>query len=102
DFIDALVGDATEIEQEEYQITVRDENTWLVDGQYSAIEFIKYFDIELQEDFQIKFTTVAGLLIHINNTLPNLGDKFEIGNYELEVIDKDGQRIDTILVPKKQ
>jgi putative hemolysin len=102
DFIDALVGDATEIEQEEYQITVRDENTWLVDGQYSAIEFIKYFDIELQEDFQIKFTTVAGLLIHINNTLPNLGDKFEIGNYELEVIDKDGQRIDKILVTKKQ
>lgn len=102
DLMDALVGDATEIEQEEYQISVRDENSWFVDGQYSVIEFIKYFDIEIDDDHQTKFTTVAGLLIHINNTLPSLGDKFEIGNYELEVIDKDGQRIDKILVTKKQ
>lgn len=102
DLMDALVGDATEIEQEEYQISIRDENSWFVDGQYSVIEFIKYFDIELEDDYQTKFTTVAGLLIHINNTLPSLGDKFEIGNYELEVVDKDGQRIDKILVTKKQ
>lgn len=101
DLMDALVGDATESEQEEYQITIRDDKSWLIDGQYSIIEFIKYFDIELEGDYQTKFTTVAGLLIDKNNILPNLGDKFEIGNYELEVIDKDGQRIDKILVSKK-
>lgn len=101
DVVDALVGDATENDQDEYQIIQRDENSWLVDGQYSIIEFIKYFDIELKENFQSKFTTVAGLIIYSNNTLPEIGKKLTIDNYELEVIDKDGQRIDKILVTKK-
>jgi putative hemolysin len=101
DVVDALVGDVTEYEQEEYQITQRDEKSWFVDGQYSIIEFIKYFDIELQENYQTKYTTVAGLIIYHSNKLPEIGEKFNIGNYELEIIDKDGQRIDKILVTKK-
>lgn len=101
DVVDALVGDATEIDQEEYQITQRDENSWLVDGQYAIIDFVKYFDIELKEDYQSKYTTVAGLIIYNYNTLPQIGQKVTIDNYELEVIDKDGQRIDKIMITKK-
>jgi putative hemolysin len=101
DVVDALVGDATENDQEEYQLTQRDENTWLVDGQYSIIDFIKYFDLELKENYQSKYTTVAGLIIYNNSTLPEIGQKVRIDNYELEVIDKDGQRIDKIMVTKK-
>jgi putative hemolysin len=100
DVVDALVGDVTENDQDEYQITQRDENSWLVDGQYAIIDFVKYFDLNLNEDFDTKFTTVAGLLIHINHTLPNIGEKFRFNEYELEVIDKDGQRIDKIMVTK--
>ncbi len=101
DVVDALVGDATENDQEEYQLTQRDENTWLVDGQYSIIDFIKYFDIELKENYQSKYTTVAGLIIYCSNTLPEIGQKIRIDNYELEVIDKDGQRIDKIMITQK-
>lgn len=101
DVVDALVGDATEVDQEEYQIIPRDQNTWFVDGQYSIIEFVKYFDLQLAEDYTNKFTTVAGLIIHVNNSLPNIGERFTFGNYELEIIDKDRQRIDKILVTKK-
>jgi putative hemolysin len=101
DVVDALVGDVTENDQDEYQLTQRDENTWLVDGQYSLIDFIKYFDIELRENYQSKYTTVAGLLIYNNSTLPEIGQKLVIDNYELEIIDKDGQRIDKILVTKR-
>lgn len=101
DVVDALVGDATEIDQDEYQLTQRDENTWLVDGQYSIIEFIKYFDIELEENYQSKYTTVAGLIIYSKSILPEVGQKLVIGDFELEIIDKDGQRIDKILVTKK-
>jgi len=101
DVLDALVGDVTEYDQEEYQIIQRDENSWLVDGQYSIIDFIKYFDIEFKENYQSKYTTVAGLIIYNNNTLPEIGHKISIGNYELEVIDKDGQRIDKIMITKK-
>ncbi len=102
DVVDALVGDVTEHDQDEYQITQRDENSWLVDGQYSIIEFTKYFDLNLDDDYKGMFTTVAGLIIHTNNTLPEVGEKFQFDDYELEVVDKDGQRIDKILVTKKR
>jgi putative hemolysin len=99
DVVDALIGDVTEMDQNEYTITVRDENSWLVDGQYSAIDFAKYFDLYLDE--RDEYTTVAGLIIYISDDLPEVGDEVAIGEYTLEVIDKDGQRIDKILVTKK-
>jgi putative hemolysin len=102
DVVDALVGDMTENDQYEFQITQRDENSWLVDGQYSFIEFLKHFDLNIEVSKQYKFTTIAGLLIHTNNALPDVGDKFQFENYEIEIVDKDGQRIDKIMVTKKE
>ena len=100
DVLDALIGDVTESNQDEYQIIQRDENSWLVDGQYSIIEFVKFFDIDLEEDYQDDFVTVAGLFIHQFSTLPDIGDKLSISDLVLEIIDKDGQRIDKILVER--
>lgn len=101
DVVDALVGDVTEMDQEEYEIVQRDDNSWLVDGQYSIIEFMKYFEMELEDDMMDQFTTVAGYIIHLSGTLPKVGDRFTIDPYEMEVMDKDGQRVDKILVTKK-
>lgn len=100
DVVDALVGDATEHDQNEYKIVQREENSWLVDGQYSAIEFIKFFNIVLDHNQLEKYTTVAGLLIYNASQLPAVGYRILIDNYELEVIDKDGQRIDKIMVTR--
>jgi putative hemolysin len=102
DVVDALVGDVSETDQDEYQITQRNENSWLVDGQYSIIEFVRYFDLNIEEEYNGKFTTVAGLIIYTQNKLPNVGEKFIFDNYELEIVDKDGQRIDKIMVTKIQ
>lgn len=99
DVVDALVGDASEHNQEEYEITQRDENSWLVDGQYSIVEFTKYFDIELEE-FDNDFVTVAGLFIEHLEKLPQVGDSIKVADLQLEIMDKDGQRIDKILVTK--
>jgi hypothetical protein len=35
------------------------------------------------------------------NPLPEIGQKIQIDDYVLEVIDKDGQRIDKIMITKK-
>jgi putative hemolysin len=98
DVVDALVGDVTEMDQEEYQITERNENSWLVDGQYSVTEFIKYFNLQLDFDVNDRFNTVAGLIINQSSSIPKVGDVIKFDNYELEIIDKDGQRIDKVLV----
>jgi putative hemolysin len=101
DVVDALVGDVTEHDQHEYELIQRDENSWLVDGQYSIIDFVKYFNLELNKNYQSRYTTVAGLLLYNTNTLPEVGHKLIIDNYELEIMDKDGQRIDKIMVTRK-
>jgi len=100
DVVDALVGDVTEHNQNEYQITPRNENSWFVDGQYSFAEFLRYFDIEMDENIDGNFVTIAGFFIYKFNNLPDIGDKLKIDSYELEIIDKDRQRIDKVLVTK--
>jgi putative hemolysin len=54
------------------------------------------------EDFEVndRFNTVAGLIINQSSTLPKVGDKITFENYILEIVDKDGQRIDKVLVTK--
>lgn len=101
DVVDALVGDVTENDQDEFQIMQRDENSWMVDGQYSIIEFLKHFDLNIDVKQKYKFATIAGLLIYTKNSLPNVGDKFEFEDYVIEIVDKDGQRIDKIMVTRK-
>lgn len=101
DVVDALVGDVTEHDQDEYKIIQRDETSWYVDGQYSIIEFLKSFRINIDDEVMNNFTTVAGLVIHENNALPNIGDTVTIGKYNFEIVDKDGQRIDKLIVSLK-
>lgn len=100
DVLDALVGDVSEHDVSEYQITERTDGTWFVDGQYSVSEFLKYFDLQQDERLAGNYLTVAGLFNHLFHGLPNVGDKVHLADLELEVVDKDGHRLDKILVKK--
>ena len=103
DVMDALVGDMSEEGQEdyEYKIVQRADGSWLIDGQYSLKSFVKDFDLEVAEDIHKSVQTVAGFILNESNQLPEVGDTIVFGNFAFEIIDKDGQRIDKILVTKK-
>lgn len=97
DVLDSLVGEITQEHQQEYGLFKRDEQTWLVDGQYSFSEFLRKMQLSdeyLSEDFH----TVGGFIIEQNNSIPNIGSKVTLENFVLEVIDMDGPRIDKIMV----
>jgi putative hemolysin len=99
DVVDALVGEATEMDQTDYQIVERADGSWLIDGQYSLIDFEKFFDFDIS--YQNKnFTTLAGLILHQSGYIPNVGDTVTVEKLRLEVVDKDGQRIDKVLVSR--
>jgi putative hemolysin len=99
DVVDALVGESTEMDQTDYQIVERTDGTWLIDGQYSIIDFEKYFDFEVSYKNK-SFTTLAGLILHQSGAIPNVGDTVTVQDLRLEVVDKDGQRIDKVLVSR--
>jgi len=100
DVMDALVGDATEIDQDEYQLIQTSDDTWIIDGQYSIFDFCKYFDTQIDEAIQNEYSTIAGLMMHLKEDLLHVNDTIQYDNLLLKVIDKDGQRIDKIEITK--
>lgn len=100
DVLDALVGDVSENSDEDQEIVQRNERSWLIDGQYSAFELIKNFEIELDYELSNQYSTIGGMFMYHVNDIPNVGDRIQIGQYELEIVDKDGQRIDKIMLTK--
>ena len=97
DILEALVGDAADFDEDEYQLLSREDGTWLVDGLYSLHDFLTYFDMdEITNDYDV--TTVSGLIMTEMGKIPTQGEKLIWNKLELEIIDMDGVKIDKVLV----
>lgn len=99
DVLDALVGDTSTDENFDYRIVQRSENSWLADAQFPIVEFIKYFDLEYEFDNKDNYTTLVGFFLNERGST-EVGDKVKIEDLELEIIDKDRQRVDKILITR--
>ncbi len=102
DILDELVGDTPESQDEDYEIVERKDGTWLIDGQFSIYEFEKFFDIEIDEEIENRYVTVAGIFLDKYETIPNVGDTVVLDDLTLEIIDKGGNRIDKILAYREK
>ena len=100
DILQALVGDVSEFYTEDYQLSQRDDGSWIVDGQFPMAEFILHFDIEGSPELE-NINTIAGLILQELNHIPKTGEKIVWKNMELEVLDMDHIKIDKILVRKR-
>ncbi|MDR0575793.1 MAG: hemolysin family protein [Tannerella sp.] len=99
DFVDALVGEVSEIDDEP-EIIMRKDGSVLVDGQCSFYSFLEYFDMEdLYEEND--YNTLSGLILEVLERVPKTGDSFSWMGFEFEIVDMDGARIDKVLVRKK-
>ena len=97
DILEALVGDASDFNKEDFQLVERQDGTWLVDGHYSLHDFLTYFELdELTNDYEV--TTVSGLIMTELSRIPKQGEKLIWQKFELEVIDMDGVKIDKVMV----
>lgn len=101
DILDALIGDVTEYNQQEYQIVQRDEKSWLADGAYPFFEFLNYFNVHGEEYFEGDYNTLAGLILHQLGYIPRAGETIKWNEFEIEIIDMDGPKIDKVLISKK-
>lgn len=96
DIVKALIGDFPEI-GEEPDIVERDNGTFLVDGQCPFYDFLAYFDMEFLYTNHY-YNTLSGLILKILEHIPRTGEKLVWYNFELEIMDMDGARIDKVLV----
>jgi len=99
DIVEALVGEVSEV-GEEPEITARIDGSVLVDGQCSFFSFLEYFDMEdLYEEND--YNTLSGLILDILERVPKTGDAFSWMNFDFEIVDMDGARIDKVLAKIK-
>jgi len=97
DLMEALVGNIIEPDEHEEQIIKREDNSWLVDGQYSFYDFLAYFDMEdLYQEHD--YNTLSGLILDILERIPKTAEKIRWKNFDMEIMDMDAARIDKVLV----
>jgi len=95
DILEAIVGDVSQTGQEEYEIVERADGSFLVDAQIHFYDFLSYFQKGdwLKEEEQ-DFDTLAGFALNELEHIPNTGEIFNWRDFNFEIVDMDGQRID--------
>jgi len=100
DLLEALVGDVSEFYESEFSFIQRADGSWIIDGQYPLTEFLRKFDLDdLVEDYP--FNTISGLILNQLRRIPSTGDTLLWRNFEIEILDMDGARIDKVLLTNK-
>ncbi|MGC2855549.1 hemolysin family protein [Novispirillum sp. DQ9] len=98
DIMAELVGGMSEHgESWEPQAVMRDDGSWLIDGDMDAeraADLVGHPGVAGQG----RYATLAGFLLSGFRTLPTSGESFEHDGYRFEVVDMDGRRIDKVLV----
>ena len=102
DILDALVGDISVDDEFGYDIHEREDGSFLVDASLPFDDFLNHFDIVINNRKEYTgFDTLGGFALHILQEIPDTGDTFEWEAYKFEIIDMDKNRIDKILLSKK-
>lgn len=101
DMMENLLGEMPDKEDlMEPMIIKRDDNSYLVSG-IAPVEILADLLTDFEIDFdKIDYTTVAGFVLAKIMGMPQTGDKFNYGNYVIEIVDMDGSKIDKLLISK--
>lgn len=99
DILRAIVGEMPEEEDDEYEITLRQDGTYLIDGQIQFYDFLTFFNKTVWvNEGENEFDTIAGFILHELKDIPTAGDTFEWRGFSFEIVDMDGHRIDKVIV----
>ncbi|MCP4615599.1 MAG: HlyC/CorC family transporter [Bradyrhizobium sp.] len=101
DILEAIVGSF----QDEYgpaepAYTRRDDGSYLISGWMPALEFADLLGIALPPSRP--YQTFAGFLLHEFAAIPEVGNKITVGDWQFEIVDMDGRRIDKVLAVRLQ
>jgi len=96
--VEEIVGELSTPVINEDPLLKQEDGTWLADGTLNIDDAAKELSITIDEEGD--FHTLAGLVLHLAGELPRVGDSFEYQGYKFKVVDKDGNRIDKLLIKK--
>lgn len=99
DIMAGLVGALQESATGDRAIVQREDGSWLIDGQLPIEDFKTLFTIKaLPEETTMGYQTVGGFVMAFLERIPVTGEQFQWSEWQFEIVDMDGNRIDKLLV----
>ena len=93
DILEEIVGDITDefdVVKKDAGLTQTDDGAWLIDGAMTIRDLNRATDWGLPDD---EANTLAGLVIHEAQMIPNAGQVFSFHGFRFEVVEKRENRI---------
>ena len=104
DLLGAVLGrvhQSLEDLESEPLVVAREDKSWLVDGRLGIDDLRELLNLHsLPGEDDNDFTTVAGMVIAHFGRIPHTGERYDFGQWRVEVIDLDGARIDKLLISR--
>ena len=102
DVIEEIVGEINDEFDDDNDIAYNklDNNTFVFEGKTSLNDFCKITNQDIQEFESIKSESesLGGLLLELNNKLPNAGEKIRFRNFMFTIVAVDNKRIKRVRV----
>lgn len=98
DILRAIAGGLMEQSIDRPGATQRQDGSWLIDGAISIDEASELLNLSVPQkrDYQ----TLAGLVLHEMQHVPDVSDTLAHGGWQFEILDMDGRRIDKLLATR--
>lgn len=101
DVLEAVTGEFTPRNQEDAWAVQREDGSWLLDGLIPIPELKDQLALkEVPEEDKGRYHTLGGLMMFLLERLPQTGDRASWENWQLEVVDLDGKRVDKVLATR--
>lgn len=103
DILESIVGDLpARGEGPPLGATRREDGTWLVDGLLDIPSLREALDLPpLPDEEDGVYQTVGGLVTHMLGSIPKAGQRVTWREWQFEVMDMDGRRVDKVLIGRR-
>lgn len=101
DIMEAIVGDLPDVDEPTApDVFQREDGSYLVSGSTMVRQLNQALGTKLIPNAPEHYTTLAGFILYRLSNIPKTGAKLIVEDFELEIIDMDGSRIDKVLLSR--
>jgi putative hemolysin len=101
DVLEAVTGEFKPRNAEDAWAVQREDGSWLLDGLIPIPELKDRLDLRsAPEEDKGRYHTLSGMMMWLLGHLPRTGDKAEWEQWQFEVVDLDGKRVDKVLASR--